>query len=176
MIIRKNQIVTATLLVALFSAVFVNWYYSRPESSVQTGNLGEAEYVNATTVSTTAANKANAASEYFANAELKRKNAHDKALETIESVIKNKDSSKDAIENATLELSELSNAIKLETDLENIIKAKLDTECIVIINAGKVEIILENDKVNEANIQIVKSTVLEQTDIATENIAIIGAK
>lgn len=176
MVIKKNQIVTATLLVALFSAVFVNWYYSRPETSVETGNLGEAEYVNATTVSTTSAPKANSASEYFANAELKRKNAHDKAVETIESVIKNKESSKEAVENATSELAELSSAIKLETDLENIIKAKLDTECIVIINSGKSEIILENNKVNDANIQIVKSTVLEQTDIAAENIAIIGAK
>lgn len=176
MVIRKNQIVTVTLLMALFSAVFVNWYYSRPEATTQTGNLGEAEYVNATTVSTTAAKKANSASEYFANAELKRQNAHDKALETIESVIKNKDSSADAVENATLELSELSAAIKAETDLENIIKAKLDGDCIVIINGGKIEVILENDKVNDANIQIVKSTVLEQTDISAENIAIIGAK
>lgn len=176
MIIKKNQIVTATLLVALCGAVFVNWYYSRPSSSVETGSLGEAEYVNATTVSTTAASKANSVSEYFANSELKRDNAHDKALETIEAVITNEKSSKEAVENATLELSALSETIKQEADLENIIEAKLDSECIVIINAGKAEIILENKQVNDTNIQIVKSTILEQTNIASENIAIIGAK
>ena len=125
MIIRKNQIVTATLLVALFSAVFVNWYYSRPETSVETGNLGEAEYVNATTVSTTAVAKKNSASEYFANAELKRKNAHDKALETLEAVIKNKDSSKEAVENATLELWELSMQLNWKRILKILLRRNL---------------------------------------------------
>ena len=61
MVIKKRQIVTATLVLALGSAVFINWYYTRPESELanagtsieaveeSAGNLGDAQYVNATT-------------------------------------------------------------------------------------------------------------------------------
>lgn len=175
MIIKKNQIISATLFVALCSAVFVNWYYSKPASR-ETTNLGEAAYVSATTVASEKNEKKNTASEYFANCDIRRNSAHDKALETIKSVITNKDSSKEAVSNATEELKQLSAVIKQEADLENIVKSKLDTECIVVLNAGKAEIIVENDVLNEKNIQVIKSTVLEQTDIGAENISIIGAK
>ncbi len=176
MIIKKNQIVSAVVLVALCSAVFINWYYSRPASTDDTSNLGEAAYVNATTQSTTKSSAKNTMSEYFANCELRRKNAHDKALETIKSVVSNKDSSKEAVENATKELESLSATIKKEADLENILKAKIDSQCIVILNDGKAEIIVENSKLNDDNLPVIKSTILEQTDIGVENISIIGAK
>ena len=176
MIIKKNQIVSAVVLVALCRAVFINWYYSRPASTDDTSNLGEAAYVNATTKSTTKSSAKNTMSEYFANCELRRKNAHDKALETIKSVVSNKDSSKEAVENATKELESLSETIKKEADLENILKAKIDSQCIVILNDGKAEIIVENSKLNDNNLPVIKSTILEQTDIGVENISIIGAK
>ena len=115
-------------------------------------------------------------SEYFANCELRRKNAHDKALETIKSVISNKDSSEEAVSNATKELNTLSETIKKEADLENILKAKIDSQCIVILNDGKAEDIVENSKLNDENLPVIKTTILEQTDTAVENISIIGAK
>lgn len=180
MIIKKNQIVSAVVLVALCSAVFINWYYSKPASTDDTSNLGEAAYVNATaksaSKSTTKSPEKNTMSEYFANCELRRKNAHDKALETIKSVISNKDSSKEAVENATKELDELSATIKKEADLENILKAKINSQCIVILNDGKAEIIVENSKLNDDNLSVIKTTILEQTDTVSENISIIGAK
>lgn len=176
MVIKKNQILTATLLIALCGAVFINWYYGRPTKAMETGNLGEAEFVNSKAVESTTKKAVNTVSEYFANSELKRKNAHDKALGTINSVITNKDSSKEAVQNATKELSDLSNLIKTEADLENILSAKLGSDCIVILNAGKAEIIVENSKLNENAISVVKTTILEQTDVPVSNIAIIGAK
>lgn len=176
MIIRKKQIVSAVVLVALCSAVFINWYYSRPASSSDTSNLGEAAYVNATAKPTSSPSEKNTMSEYFANCDLRRKNAHDKALETIKSVISNKDSSEEAVSNATKELKTLSETIKKEADLENILKAKIDSQCIVILNDGKAEVIVENSKLNDENLPVIKTTILEQTDTAVENISIIGAK
>ncbi|MGN1419146.1 MAG: hypothetical protein ACI4W6_07440, partial [Acutalibacteraceae bacterium] len=46
MLLRKKQVLTATLLIALAAAVAVNWYYSRPTAeSTQTttaqANLGD---------------------------------------------------------------------------------------------------------------------------------------
>ena len=60
MVIKRRQLVMATMVVALGAAVFVNWYFTKPNiqtnESVQTAgsvteksdtvNLGDAEYVN----------------------------------------------------------------------------------------------------------------------------------
>ena len=41
MIIKKRQLLLATLIIALAAAVFVNWYYTRPE--VETAGAGKGE-------------------------------------------------------------------------------------------------------------------------------------
>ena len=55
-IIKKRQIIMSAMVLALGSAVFVNWYFTRPDAQ-QTGNeesvsysvLGDAQYVSAGT-------------------------------------------------------------------------------------------------------------------------------
>ncbi len=195
MILKKSQIVTASLLVALCGAVFVNWYYSRPNSQ-SVGNLGEAEYVNATATSTTttkaskttsttskntksttaSVTKGSSVSEYFASSKLRRETAHDKAKSTLNAVITNKDSSKEAVQNATAELSNLSNLIKREADLENIINAKLSSECVVILDDEKAEVIIANSVLKGNALSIIQSSVVEQTGLPVTSISIIGAK
>ena len=87
MIIKKRTLIIATLVVSLAAAIFVNWYYTRPQikstsgkventtivsSNVEDeGSLGDAKLVNAT------------ANEYFASAKLKRNEAHDEALDAL---------------------------------------------------------------------------------------------
>ena len=63
MVVRKRQIIAAALVLALGSAVFINWYYNRPsvksanaKPSVEAvdntgGNLGDAQLVNSSGVS-----------------------------------------------------------------------------------------------------------------------------
>lgn len=104
MSIGKRQIVLATLVVALGAAVFVNWYYTKPDAekantgvtvteqvSQAAGNLGDALLVNSSSVSSqdntkeTKAQQAQAKveDEYFAQARLNRSTAHDKAAEAL---------------------------------------------------------------------------------------------
>ena len=67
MVVRKRQIIAAALVLALGSAVFINWYYNRPSvknantrPSVEEventgGNLGDAKLVSSSGVSESAA-------------------------------------------------------------------------------------------------------------------------
>lgn len=105
MVVRKRQIIAAALVLALGSAVFINWYYNRPsvksanaKPSVEAvdntgGNLGDAQLVNSSGVSESAV-ATGKSSDYFASAKLRRNSAHDEAAETLNKVIK--DSSSDA--------------------------------------------------------------------------------
>jgi len=188
MVIKRRQLVMATMVVALGAAVFVNWYFTKPHLQTDDGvktvevvteksdtvNLGDAEYVNGTTKAPV--DKAKDTQEYFAQAKLNRSTAHDKALETLNSVISNSNSSKSAVENASAELTKLSNLIKQEADIENLIKAKIGGDCLVVINGTKAEVVVGKGTLNDNVIMQIKEIVINQSEITADNITIIESK
>lgn len=179
MVIRKKQIVTATLAMALGAAVFVNWYYTRPQPQQTVNNesttiadntesLGEAQYVAATT--------AKAETETMADFKLKRNAAHDEAKEMLNSVIKDQKADKNAIADASDALKNLAGDIKDEADLENLITAKISSECVVIIDSGVCQIIVGKGKLTDNVSLQIKELVVNQTKIPSKNITIIELK
>ena len=184
MVVRKRQIIAAALVLALGSAVFINWYYNRPSvknantrPSVEEventgGNLGDAKLVNSSGVSESAA-AAGKSGDYFASAKLKRSSAHDEAAEILNKVIKDSSSDPAAVKEAADALKALSNAVKLEGDIESLIKAKTGSECVAIINNGTVEVIVAKGTLNDTVILQIKEIVLKQTGFSAENITIV---
>lgn len=184
MIIRRRQILLAALVLALGAAVFVNWYYTKPEMQAAEGspdttsvqaqpgaNLGDAKYVISTDVTQTV--NQSASSEYFAGAKRKRTAAHDEAAETLNDIIKDSSSSPDAAEEASAELKKLAEALTAETDMENLISAKLGCECLVMINAGKTEIIVESGALNDVSAVQIKEIAVKYTDCDAGDVNII---
>lgn len=202
MLVKRRQLVMATMVVALGAAVFVNWYFTRPDvsgakatsSSVKTNdsktvNLGDAELVNATTKKSKENAKANdkkdakskdtakkVGAEYFAEAKLNRNKAHDKSIESLNEVISNKQANKEAVNNASEDLTKITNTIKKEADVENLIKAKVKSECIVVINEEKVEVVIEKKILNENVIMQIKDIVIKNCNVSSDNITLIEVK
>ncbi len=184
MVVKKRQIVAAALVLALGSAVFINWYYNRPavenvngglsvgEVEETGGNLGDAQLVNSSSVSESAV-QTSKSSDYFASAKLRRNTAHDEASETLNKIIKDSSSDSAAVKEASEALASLSNAIKLEADMEALIKAKTGSECVAIVNNGTAEIIVGKGVLNDTTIVQIKEIVLKQTGFSAENITII---
>ena len=175
MVVRKRQIIAAALVLALGSAVFINWYYNRPsvksanaKPSVEAvdntgGNLGDAQLVNSSGVSESA----------VATGKSSDNSAHDEASETLNKVIKDSSSDASAVKEATAALKALSNAIKLEGDIEALIKAKTGGDCVVIINNNSAEVIVAKGALNDTVILQIKEIVLKQTGFSAENITIV---
>lgn len=187
MIIRKRQLLLATLVIALAAAVFVNWYYTRPDvesagmnfsetttaPQVQEGaNLGDARYVISTDTALEDAPAQAQASEYFAGAKLRRQTAHDEAAEALNDIIKDSASSESVAKQAEEMLEELANSISLESDIENLISAKVGCENLVILNRGNAEIIVENGSLDDVAIVKIKEIAVEQTGYPVDNISI----
>ena len=106
MLLKKRQVITATLIIALCAAITVNWYFTKPENSsliettgteeAVTGNLGDTLFVAGTTVksdsttnfseeSTTEDGESEMKNDvYFSEAKLKREKTYDETIETIE--------------------------------------------------------------------------------------------
>lgn len=197
MMIGKRQIVLATLVVALGAAVFVNWYYTKPDAekantgvtvseqaTQAAGNLGDALLVNSSTASSkdgTQESKAEQAQakvedEYFAQARLNRSTAHDKATEELKKTIEDSKASSEAVKTATQELGELSKAIKLEADTENLINAKIGSPCVVVIGNKTAQVVVGKGVLKDDVLVQIKEIVLKQTGFSVENVTIMEAK
>lgn len=192
---KKRQILTATLAIAMASAILVNWYYNKDDvkksagvntSTSSSSNLGDSIYVNGTTKESDKdgektsenADKAEEAKsvakskEYFAKAQLKRTQMHDEALDKIEELLK--DGKK--TDEADKLMKEYTNAVKLETDIENLITAKTGADCLAILNGDQAEIVVDADAIDELYLLQITDIVSTQSKIPAENITIIQAK
>lgn len=180
-IVKKRQLILATLIVALGVAVFINWYYSKPQvfnsskvaettqivknNSDDTSQIGEAQLVDSKNIS-----------EYFNNARVNRQKAHDESIEVLNDIIKDSSSSPEAVISAQNALEEISAVIKLETDLENLIVAKTGGECVVVINENKAQVIVNKNTLNDTVSTQIIDIIASQANIFSENITLIETK
>ena len=186
MVFKSKQILTATLIVALGAALAVNWYYrNTPELSGETttvaeevsGNLGDSLYVGGTTASAEEDNSTKANSEsYFADAKLKRTQSHDKAVEEIKKIAESDKLDSDTKNRLTTLVTDFQADLKSETDCENLISAKTAKECLVVINEGACQVILEKNTLNDLLILQITEIIEKNTDISAENLTIIELK
>lgn len=194
MLVKKRQILAATLVVALAAAVTVNWYYSKydpnvsdPSSSLSQesvqGNLGDSLLVAGTAANsenTTEEGETEAvfgnAKQYFADAKLKKTECHDEIEDEVEYILENGELDQSAKDKVNSILSKYAAVVKAETDAENLIKAKIGGECVVVINGDLAEVVIESGKMNEnASLQIAE-IIEKNTNIPAENLTIIEAK
>ena len=187
MVIKKRQLLLATLIVALGAAVFVNWYYTKPDieaagntsaskvsdEAQQGANLGDARYVISSDVTLEDEAAQAQASEYFASAKLRRQTAHDEAAEALNDIIKDSSSNTEAVKQATAALKELSDCMTLESDIENLVSAKVGCENLVILNKGNAEIIVENGSLDDVTVVQIKEIAVKQTGYTVDNVTII---
>ena len=171
---KRKKVIFSGLVIALATAMYVNWYYTRPASNGQidtkqeiTTNqaaLGDAQYVNATVKSSE-----------FSEAELKRSQLQDEVKQNYESVISNKEADEESKKIARENLENLNKKIMLQGEIETIIKSKTGKNVFVTIG-DTVEVIIEKNTLNSDVILQIEDIVTKKADIPTEKITIIEAK
>jgi stage III sporulation protein AH len=175
-LIKRRQLVLATLVVALGAAVFVNWYYTGNNSTIQspeetTGseyvqNLGEAKYVNAT----------GEEADYFSEVKLNRQKSRDEALEALNKSLEKAKSGSEEAKKITASIDELTAQIKLESDVESLISAKLASECVAVINEKSAQIVVSKDALSEDVALQIIDVITTNTDLPTDKIKITEAE
>ena len=189
LLIKKKQILTATLVIALVAATGVNWYYSQymttgtlNETTTQniSGNLGESLLVAGTTstsIETETSTDVSVDSEkYFTESKLKRDEAEDEVIDAIEDILENPNLDSQQKQKISALLSDYTTKLKTQTDAENIIRAKTGSECLVIINEDKCQVILEKNTLNDTLILQITEIIEKNTNISAENLTIIEIK
>ncbi len=162
LLIKRRQLILATLVIALGAAVFVNWYYTGNNSTVRnpeetTGseyvqNLGEAKYVNAT----------GETADYFNQVKLNRQKSRDEALDKLNESLKTVKSGSDEAKEITALIDALTAEIKLESDIEALISAKLSSECVTVLGENSAQVVVPKDSLDD-------DSALQIIDIITSN-------
>lgn len=171
-LIKRRQLILATLVVALGAAVFVNWYYTGDNSIIQSPvettesehvqNLGEAKYVNAT----------GEEADYFSEVKLNRQKSRDEALDKLNKSLEKAKSGSEEAKEITKSIDELTAQIKLESDVEALISAKLASECVAVINEKSAQVVVAKDTLNdEAALQII-DIITNNTNLTADKIKI----
>ena len=172
-VIVRKQLLTFSLVIALGLAVFVNWYYTKPQGSTtepevtDEANLGDAQYVNSNSIET---------ENYFESAELNRKKAHDTAKDYLSAIVSDATVDEDTKASAREKLTKISNQIKIENDIENLISAQTGSKCLVTYDDNSIEVILPKGIVSDTIAIKIKDIVISKTKLTTDKITIIELK
>lgn len=172
-IIGRKQLLTLSLVFAFGLAVFVNWYYTKPQENTSEpevtnqANLGDAQYVNSDSIEI---------EDYFNTAELNRTKAHDSAKDYLSGIIEDANIDNDTKASAREKLTKISEYIKIESDIENLISAQTNSKCLVTYDGETIEVVLPEDIINDGIVVKIKDVIISKTKLTADKITIIEIK
>lgn len=177
-VIRKKQIILATLIVSLGVAVYLNWQYvqtggdfalSDDAASQTEKNYGDAALVGA------GVSKASENS-FFTQARLEKRQARDESLEVIANTIKDSTVAAALKDEAARKAVETAAIVEAESKIEGLIKSKGFADCIAYITDEGADITVQSEGLLKEQVAQIRDIVLKNTKIEAENIRIIEIK
>ena len=194
-ILRRNAIIIAVILFVC-AAVYLNWAYNRQEAELEEGaasgqssaavlaDAGDGLGYEAPAAPAAAA-PAPAASgvvpevaDYFTSARLNRQKARDSAISTLREAAETESASQEAVDEALGAITAMAGYTVSEAEIEALITAKGFQDCIVFLSADSVIVAVPApaEGLGESAVSRITDIVLQETNLHTEQIKIIGVK
>ena len=171
---RNIAIASAVLLIGI--AVLLNWilFSGTPNDGYDgydqpSGNISD----NVTNGDGSNSDVQNADNSYFSATQISRQRARDEALEVLQAVVDNVDSSETAKAEALASIAAIADEIQKEANIESLITAKGFEQCVAVLNGDSASIIVKADDLQAAQIAQINAIVYEQTGIAPSGVTII---
>ena len=188
--LQKRNIVLAALILALGSAVYINWRYTAENSPLQavggTGSsyapqLGDVLYVNGEVQSQLTSDSggissAQSENKKFSEATLSRQLARDEAVELLKEILASAEHSEAAKKEAVAQAAAIAAAIEREAKIESLLKAKGYENCLAFIDGNKANILVESDGLLPNETITIKDIVYNQSGISFADIVIVEVK
>ena len=172
--IGKRNIAIACSVLLIGVAVLLNWIlftgtdaggydgYDQPS-----GNLSDDLQNND-------GGNVNSDNAYFSATQVSRQRARDEALEVLQSVVDNVDSTEAMKTEALAEIAAIADEIQKEADIESLITAKGFEACVAVLNGDTASIVVSADDLQIAEIAQINAIVYEQAGIAPSGVTIIN--
>ena len=169
--IGKRNIIIACAVLLIGVAVLMNFIlFSKANQNAgydgydqPSGNISDSVGDNSVT-------DANA---YFSATQVSRQRARDEALEVLQAVVENVDSTEAMKNEALAEIAVIADEIQKEANIESLITAKGFEACVAVINDDTASIIVKADDLQPAQIAQINAIVYEQAGILPSGVTII---
>ena len=159
--IGVRNIVIALAVILIGAAVYVNWQLFGG-AKVDVPINPDTEQTGKTDVDS------NKTEDYFASAEVSRKQARDEAIEVLQSVVDDKGSLEAAKEQALKDIS----AMAANIELESLIKAKGFEECVTVLSGDKATVVVKSDGLKPNQLSQILEIVYLQAGVLPANVTI----
>lgn len=182
LVLKKKEIVAASLVVLIGVAGYLNWSYQDTirvtdgDSYIETGKkLGEAQLVSSDS-NTILETSEKVSADYFAQAKMEKESSRSKALEILNNTAQNESFDEATRQNAQQKILDMASNTEKEAIIENLAKAKGYDKISVYIDSETCDIIVEKQDFSEQDATILKELVTGQLNIGGENIKIVQKK
>lgn len=185
---HKRQLILASLVAALGAAVYINWQFSGNKNLgatdiiESTRELGEARYVNSTSIdsnlenSTSAPTPESSTKNFFASAQTNRQKAKEESEEKLKNLISEPNINAEIKNEINKQIEEIAKNSQQESSIENLIKAKGFEECVASIQNGECSVIVSSGNLDENSAIVIRDIVSGQSGITFDKIKITEAK
>ena len=194
-IIRRNAIII-TVILFVCAAVYLNWAYNRQEAMLDGDAASRAESVSSLTdtaeglwYEAPAASAApaqapapvsalNEVADYFTSARLSRQKARDSAISTLREAAETESASQEAVDEALEAITAMAGYTVSEAEIEALVTAKGFQDCIVFLNEDSIIVAVPApaEGLGDSAVSRITDIVLQETNLHTEQIKIIGVK
>lgn len=170
---RRNLIIACSVLL-IGIAVLLNWVLFAGAASSDGYDGYDQPSGSLTPPSDNGDATADATNTYFSATQISRQKARDEALEVLQAVVDNVDSSEDAKAEALAGISTIAEEIQKEANIESLLKAKGFEECIAVLNGEKITVVVSADTLQPAQLAQINAAVYEETGIAPTGVTVIN--
>ena len=195
-ILRRNAIII-TVILFVCAAVYLNWAYNRQEASLKVPGSGGAETALSEAASdlwyeapaevpaAAAAAAAPAASglgtevtDYFTSARLSRQQARDSAMNTLREASETETAATESVNGAIDASTAMAQRAGTEAEIEALVRAKGFDDCLVFLDEDSVIVAVPApaEGLGDSAVSRITDIILQETDLHTEQIKIIGVK
>lgn len=171
---NKKWVVLSAMVLALGTALFLNWQFTGKDAIVSGDDssevkvIGEAELVNGTANGNF--------DEFFAAARLERETSRATSLEILNSITASADVDDASKANAAVEAAAIAQRIEQEANIENLIKGKGFEECVVMINEEGIRVMVQSTGLLPAEAARISDVVISETGEDISKIRIVEVK
>lgn len=191
----KKELVLSALVVAMGTAVYLNWQFDPGRAGSSTNyddDLGVAHYVNAEIATADVVSRKTVSSgsdytsstinissslptdeeNYFAKVRLERKQIQDDLIELAKEVIESTDVNGKGRKEAIEHLNKMTDIIQQQTNVENLIIAKGFEDCVAFIQNDECSIVVTGQELKSDTLIAIKDIVIGQTGISFDKIRV----
>ena len=187
-VIKKNQILTWSVIVMLLIAGFFNYKndpnkaYNIEVTGIIDENLGDAVLVDSPSLVTNIVdnvedkNVTTTSAEYFSENRIARNNSYAEQLETYKNILSDanvSDAQKEFAQNEIKRINDEKNAVSIA---ENLIKLKGIEEVSILVNKGSINVVALDDNLDDAKVAQIQNIIQNELGVEVDKIHINSVK